>query len=95
MSTFEMNNKAKRYFEILSEIETLEKEKKALQAVFQDIMADTGNFVINGDGWRATLAETNTSRFDTAEFKKMHKELYNAFCKIVSGTRFTLNHIKS
>jgi len=95
MSTENINSIVNEYFELQQTIETLTKRQDAIKNQIQDTMLNNNSLVINGDGWRATLTETKTNRFDTAAFKKVHMDLYTAFCKVASGTRFTLNHIKT
>ena len=95
MSTENINTIVNEYFELQATIETLSKRQEAIKNQLQETMLNNNSLVINGDGWRATLTETKTSRFDTTAFKKVHADLYAAFCKVASGTRFTLNHIKT
>lgn len=94
MSIFELDNKVKTYFELLEEIENLQAEAEAIKDCIKGRMVETEQEEITGHGWRATWHNTTTSRFDTAAFKKEHKDLYDTFLKTSTGTRFTLNPIK-
>ena len=95
MSIFELDSKVKAYFEIQAEIEALQAEAEAIKDCIKGRMIETEQEEINGHGWRATWHNTTSSRFDTAAFKKEHKDLYETFCKTSTGTRFTLNPIKA
>lgn len=95
MSKYELNKKATRYFEILSEIASLEDELESIKDVFKSVMVENSNEIIDGDGWRATWNNTKTNRIDSKKLKEDLPEVYKNYCKLVTGTRFTLNHIKS
>ena len=43
-----------------------------------------GRFIIR---WTSVVS----NRFDSSAFKKVHGELYKAFCKITSSRRFTIS----
>lgn len=94
MSINEMDARAAAYFEILAQIDQLQAEAEAIKDIFKAEMTEIEQEEITGHGWRATWHNTTTSRFDTTAFKKEHSELYKAFCKSTTGTRFTLNPIK-
>ena len=55
--------------------EMLERNTEELQA---------GRFIIR---WTSVVS----SRFDSAAFKKVHGELYRAFCKAVNSKRFSIS----
>ena len=68
--------------ELKSQIETIENElKKELENVET---IETKNYIL-----RYTLFES--SRFDTANFKKTHIDLYNEFLKISLSRRFSFS----
>ena len=94
MSTSELNAKARSYFAILEEIAQLEAEAEAIKDEFKGVMVERATEELSGLGWRATWHNTTTNRFDSAAFKKEHSDLYKAFCKPSTGTRFTLNQVK-
>lgn len=88
-----LNDTVSRYFFVMEQIETLQAEAEAIRDTLRSAMADQGTEEIDGDGWRATWHNTSIKRFDSAAFRKEYGDLYTAFCKPVSGTRFTLNQI--
>lgn len=55
--------------------EMLERNTEELQA---------GRFIIR---WTSVVS----SRFDSSAFKKIHGELYRAFCKVTSSRRFSIS----
>ena len=95
MSINEMDAKAKTYFDIMEQIEQLQAEADAIKDAIKATMVEIEREEITGNGWRATWHNTVTKRFDSAAFKKLHADLYTAFCKPTTGTRFTLNAIKA
>lgn len=95
MSMNELNEKAKAYFDLQEMIAELTAEAESIKDDMKAYMVEQSTEEIQGIGWRATWHNTTTSRFDSSAFKKAHGELYTAFCKPVSGTRFTLNTIKA
>ncbi len=95
MSMNELNQKAKAYFDLQEMIAELTAEAESIKDDLKAYMVEQATEEIQGTGWRATWHNTTTNRFDSTAFKKEHSELYTAFCKPVSGTRFTLNTIKA
>lgn len=95
MSMNELNTAAKDYFAIQDMIAELEAQAEAIKDQMKAAMVEAGQEELNGTGWRATWHNTVTNRFDSSSFKKEYKDLYTAFCKPVSGTRFTLNTVKA
>jgi predicted phage-related endonuclease len=95
MSMNEMNQKAKAYFDLQEMIAELTAEAESIKDDMKAYMVENSTEELNGIGWRATWHNTTTNRFDSSAFKKAHSDLYTAFCKPVSGTRFTLNTVKA
>ena len=95
MSIFDLDNKAKAYFEIVAKIASLEAEKKALQEVFQSAMTEIEQEEITGNNWRCTWHNTTRKSIDSKALEKAYPEIYNNFLKETMSTRFTLNQIKS
>ena len=95
MSISEMDSKVSTYFDIQAQIEALQAEAEAIKDELKAVMVDRTTEELSGNGWRATWHNTTTSRLDTAAFKKAHADLYSAFCKTTTSTRFTLNAIKA
>lgn len=95
MSINEMDAKAAEYFALQEQIEQLQAEAEAIKDSLKAVMVDRATEELEGHGWRATWHNTVTNRFDSSAFKKAHADLYTAFCKPTTGTRFTLNAIKA
>lgn len=95
MSTNELNQKAHDYFAIQDMIRELEEQAEAIKDQMKAVMVENSVEELNGAGWRATWHNTTTNRFDSSAFKKAHADLYAAFSKPVTGTRFTLNAVKT
>lgn len=70
-------------------------EVKDLKAAIRAEMEERGISVYDGSGWRATISETVSNSFDDAAFKAAHKRLYDKYMVQKTGTRFTVNAIKS
>lgn len=95
MSINEMDARVSIYFDLMEQIEALQAEAEAIKDTLKATMVEIEQEEITGHGWRATWHNTTTSRFDSGAFKKANAELYAAYCKPVTGTRFTLNAIKT
>lgn len=95
MSIFELDIKAKEYLAIVAQIANLEKEKKAMQEIFQSVMIENGNEILTGTNWRATWHNTKTERIDTKALKQALPDVYKEYSKTTVSTRFTLNEIKT
>ena len=95
MSTNELNVKVKTYFEILEEIEALQQQAENVKALVMEVMTEKGVEKLSGPGWSSTWHNTTTSRFDSKAFKAADPETYNKFCKTTTGTRFTLQQVKT
>ena len=95
MANSELNAMARNYFQLLAEIEALQAQAEAIKDNFKSVMVERTTENLKGDGWSATWHNVTTNRFDSSAFKKEHSDLYKAFCKPVSGTRFTLTAVKA
>lgn len=95
MSQNELNEKAKAYFTLQEMIAELTAEAESIKDDLKAVMIERATEELDGTGWRATWHNTTTNRFDSSAFKAQHKDLYQSFCKPVSGTRFTLNRIQA
>ena len=95
MSMNELNQKARAYFDLQEMIAELTAEAEAIKDQMKAVMVENETEELDGIGWRATWHNTTSSRFDTTAFKKAQPELYAAFTKTTTGTRFTLNAIKA
>lgn len=95
MSTTELNAIARDYFAIQDMIAELTEQAEGIKDQIKAVMVENSTEEITGTGWRATWHNTTTSRFDSKAFQKAHADLYAAFTKTTTGTRFTLNTIKA
>lgn len=95
MSINEMDVKARTYFELLDQIESLQQEAEAIKDALKAQMVEQSTEELEGNGWRATWHNTNNSRFDSKRFKADHAELYGLYTVKSTGTRFTLNQISA
>ena len=95
MNIFDLDNKAKAYFEIVAKIASLEEEKKALQEIFMQAMVEIEQQEIAGHGWKSTWNNTTRKTVDSKALEKAFPEIYNEFSKVTHSTRFTLNKIKT
>lgn len=86
----ELNRQAAIYFDLQAQIAALEAQAEAIKDFFKAQMVEQTTEDLRGDGWSATWHNTTTSRFDSTAFRKEHGDLYKAFCKVQTGTRFTL-----
>lgn len=94
MKQCELDQMAREYFEMQKQIDELTAACEAIKDQMKSAMVESSVEELNGLGWRATWHNTTTNRFDSTAFKKAHGDLYSAFCKASTGTRFTLNQIR-
>lgn len=87
------DDQVRDYFAIQEMLVELQAQAEAIKDNLKAAMVEGGVEELEGIGWRATWHNTTTGRFDSAAFKKEHADLYKAFTKEVTGTRFTLNQI--
>ncbi len=90
-----LNEQARIYFELQAQIAELEAQAEAIKDFFKAQMVEATTEELKGDHWSCTWHNTRTNRFDTTSFKKAHEDLYQAFCKVTTGTRFTLTATKA
>lgn len=95
MSINEMDMKVSTYFDLMQQIEELQAEAEAIKDAVKAAMVEIEQEEITGHGWRATWHNTTTTRLDTTAFKKAHPDMFTAFAKTTTSTRFTLNPIKA
>ncbi len=93
MSMNELNAKATTYFDLMEQIEALTAEAESIKDAIKTAMIEIEQEQIEGDGWRATWHNTQTSRFDSKTFKADHADLYAQYTVKSTGTRFTLNAV--
>ena len=93
MSINDLNAKASTYFDLMAQIEALTAEAESIKDTIKAAMVEIEQEQIEGDGWRATWHNTNTSRFDSKAFKAAHGDLYDQYTVKGMSTRFTLNTV--
>ncbi len=91
MSANELNATAHSLIDIRAMIEELQTEAKALTDKLKAAMVEQGTEALQGDGWKATWHNVNSSRFDSKSFKADHADLYTAYSKATTTTRFVLS----
>jgi len=91
MSIQEINSVAKDLISVRQMIEELQAEAEALTDRLKGAMVDQGTEVLQGDGWKASWKNVNSSRFDSKRFKADHADLYSQYSKATVSTRFVLS----
>lgn len=90
MSTKEMNSKIKELRELRRMAEELAAEIETIQDEIKSEMTANNTDSLIGDDWKVTYKTVESSRFDTAAFKKTHTELYEQYTKKTISRRFIL-----
>lgn len=88
MNTIELNATVKDLLSVRSMIAELEAEAEALTDRIKAAMIEQGAEVLQGDGWKASWKNVNSSRFDSKRFKADHADLYSEYSKQTTTTRF-------
>ena len=91
MSVQELNSTAQDLMSVRAMIAELEAEAEALTDKLKAAMVERGTEVLQGDGWKATWKNVNSSRFDSKRFKADHADLYNQYSKATTSTRFVFS----
>lgn len=91
MSMNELNTVARDLLAVRAMIEELQAEAEALTDRIKGAMVEQGREVLEGDGWKASWKNVNSSRFDSKAFKADHGDLYTAYSKPVTTCRFLIN----
>ena len=86
-----LNKTARDLLEIRAMIKELEAEAEALTDQIKAAMVDAGTETLEGDGWKATWKNVESRRFDSKSFKAQHGDLYEAFSKPTTTTRFLIS----
>lgn len=87
----DLNKTARDLLEVRAMIKELEAEAEALSDQIKAAMIDQGAETIEGDGWRASWKNVESRRFDSKSFKAQHGDLYEAFSKTTTTTRFLIS----
>ena len=90
MCIAELNSVAKDLISGRQMIEELQTETEALTDRLKTAMIEQGTEALQGDGWKATWRNVNSSRFDSKSFKQDHADLYSQYSKATTTTRFVL-----
>lgn len=91
MSSIDMNATARDLMSVRAMIRELEAEAEALTDKLKAAMVERSTETLEGDGWKATWKNVERHRFDSKAFKAQHGELYEAFTKPTTTTRFVLS----
>lgn len=86
-----LNKTARDLLEIRAMIKELEAEAEALTDQIKAAMIDRSTETLEGDGWKATWKNIESRRFDSKSFKAQHGDLYEAFSKTTTVTRFLIS----
>lgn len=91
MSMNELNTTAQNLMSVRAMIEELQAEAEALTDRLKAAMVEQGTEALQGDGWKATWKNVNSSRFDSKSFKADHADLYSQYSKATTTPRFVLS----
>lgn len=91
MNAVELNSVAQNLINVRQMIEELQAEAEALTDKLKAAMVEQGTEALQGDGWKATWRNVNSSRFDSKSFKQDHADLYGQYSKSTTTTRFVLS----
>ena len=87
----DLNKTARDLLEVRAMIKELEQEAEALTDQIKAAMIDRSTETLEGDGWKATWKNIESRRFDSKSFKAQHGDLYEAFSKPTTVTRFLIS----
>ena len=91
MNAVELNSVAQNLISVRQMIKELEAEAEALTDRLKAAMVEQGTEALQGDGWKATWRNVNSSRFDSKSFKQDHADLYSQYSKAIVTTRFVVS----
>ena len=89
-TTYELDSKVTELRNIQSMIDELTAEAEAIKDTIKAKMVDVGDEEISGNGWKATWKTVTSSRLDTKALKAEKPDVYAAFCKATTTSRFVL-----
>ena len=87
----DLNKTARELLELRAMIREMEAEAEALTDRIKAAMVDAGTESLEGDGWHASWKNVESRRFDSKSFKAQHGDLYEAFSKPTTVTRFLIS----
>jgi predicted phage-related endonuclease len=85
-----LENRIKKLKEIEQQQKELEQQAQELKEEIKADMIAKGKEEITAGGFIVRLKEVITKRFDSKSFAQNYKELYEAYTKPQSYTRFTI-----
>lgn len=91
MSINELNTTARDLMSVRAMIAELEEEAEALTGKIKTAMTERGEETIQGDGWKASWKNVNSTRFDSKAFRADHADLYGQYSKRTTTTRFVIS----
>lgn len=87
----DMNNVARDLLSVRQMIAELKAEEEALVDALKAEMMERSTETLEGDGWKASWKNVQSSRFDSKAFKADHGDLYTAYSKATTVTRFLIS----
>ena len=87
----DLNKTARELLAVREMIRELEQEAEALTDTLKAAMIDRSSDTLEGDGWHASWKNVESRRFDSKSFKAQHGDLYEAFSKPTTTTRFLIS----
>ena len=91
MTMNELNAAVKDLLAVKSMIAELEAQAEALTDSIKGAMVEQGKEALTGDGWKASWKNVDSRRFDSKSFKADHADLYDAYSKKTTSTRFLVS----
>ena len=91
MSINDLNAAARDLMSVRVMIRELEAEAEALTDKIKAEMVERSTEVLEGDGWTATWKNVQSQRFDSKAFKADHGDMYAAYSKPTTTTRFLIS----
>ncbi|MCD8051273.1 MAG: hypothetical protein LUE89_06300 [Clostridiales bacterium] len=90
MSVNELNLTAQALLDIKNQIAELQAEAEALTDTLKGAMVERGEDTLTGDGWAASWKNVNSSRFDSARFRRENPDLAAQYMKQTTQIRFVI-----
>lgn len=91
MTMNELNAAVKDLLAVKSMIAELEAQAEALTDSIKGAMVEQGKEALTGNGWKASWKNVDSRRFDSNSFKADHADLYDAYSKKTTSTRFLVS----
>lgn len=90
MNTNELSAKIRELKSLQQLIEEAEAEMEAIRDELKTHMTEQNAEEITVDVYKVRYTTVQSSRFDTAAFKKTHADLYQQYSKPTTSKRFTI-----